>query len=132
MAQETASTAVTPAKFGFKYKVTWGIAALGTSFISGTFAALLTMFGIFVALLTVPAAFAFVCIVSGRYLENPSILWMTFSIVAAASAACAFVFFCAVGLQGLLLNLLPARWFARVSVFVQAALFTVHLVRSLK
>jgi GPH family glycoside/pentoside/hexuronide:cation symporter len=44
MAQETASTAVTPAKFGFKYKVTWGIAALGTSFISGTFAALLTIF----------------------------------------------------------------------------------------
>jgi GPH family glycoside/pentoside/hexuronide:cation symporter len=33
-----------PVKFSFKYKIAWGIAALGTSFISGTFAALLTIF----------------------------------------------------------------------------------------
>lgn len=41
---QISSAARTPAKFGFKYKVAWGIAALGTSFISGTFAALLTIF----------------------------------------------------------------------------------------
>jgi len=43
MTQEPA-TAASPVKFSFKFKVTWGIAALGTSFISGTFAALLTIF----------------------------------------------------------------------------------------
>lgn len=43
MAQAT-PVVQTPAKFGFKYKIAWGIAALGTSFISGTFAALLTIF----------------------------------------------------------------------------------------
>jgi GPH family glycoside/pentoside/hexuronide:cation symporter len=44
MAQASTPAPATPAKFSLKYKVVWGIAALGTSFISGTFAALLTMF----------------------------------------------------------------------------------------
>lgn len=44
MAQATLPTSPTPAKFDLKYKLTWGVAALGTSFISGTFAALLTIF----------------------------------------------------------------------------------------
>ncbi|MHC1740388.1 MAG: MFS transporter [Anaerolineaceae bacterium] len=44
MAHVSETAARTPAKFGLKYKLTWGIAALGTSFISGTFAALLTIF----------------------------------------------------------------------------------------
>ena len=43
MAQAT-TTAPTPAKFSLKYKIVWGIAALGTSFISGTFSALLTIY----------------------------------------------------------------------------------------
>jgi GPH family glycoside/pentoside/hexuronide:cation symporter len=42
MAQATATA--TPAKFSLKYKIVWGVAALGTSFISGTFSALLTIF----------------------------------------------------------------------------------------
>jgi GPH family glycoside/pentoside/hexuronide:cation symporter len=41
---QTATTPASPAKFSFKYKVVWGLAALGTSFISGTFAALLTIY----------------------------------------------------------------------------------------
>jgi len=44
MAQVSATAVHSPAKFSFKYKLTWGIAALGTSFISGTFAALLPIF----------------------------------------------------------------------------------------
>jgi GPH family glycoside/pentoside/hexuronide:cation symporter len=43
MAQATAP-ASSPAKFSLKYKIIWGLAALGTSFISGTFAALLTIY----------------------------------------------------------------------------------------
>lgn len=42
MAQATATA--TPAKFSLKYKIVWGVAALGTSFISGTFSALLTIY----------------------------------------------------------------------------------------
>ncbi len=44
MAQATQTKVPSPAHFSFKYKVVWGIAALGTSFISGTFAALLPIF----------------------------------------------------------------------------------------
>lgn len=44
MAQVSIPATPAPAKFGFKYKVIWGVAALGTSFISGTFSALLTIF----------------------------------------------------------------------------------------
>lgn len=41
---------------------------------------------------------------------------------AATFAASAFVFLFLMGLQGLLLNLLPVKWFQRVSVYVQMAL----------
>jgi len=41
--------------------------------------------------------------------------------LAATFAASAFVFLLAIGLQGLLLNLLPPRWFRRVSVYAQLA-----------
>jgi len=44
MAQASTPAPATPAKFSLGYKLAWGVAALGTSFISGTFAALLTMF----------------------------------------------------------------------------------------
>ena len=44
MVQNTGTVVASPARFSFKYKLTWGIAALGTSFISGTFAALLPIF----------------------------------------------------------------------------------------
>ena len=40
----TQATAHTPVKFNLSYKVVWGIAALGTSLISGTYGALLPIF----------------------------------------------------------------------------------------
>jgi len=46
---------------------------------------------------------------------------------AAASAGCVFVFFSMLALQGLLLNLLPARLFERVSIYAQAILFTANV-----
>lgn len=46
----------------------------------------------------------------------------------ASSLACFFVFFAILALQGVLLNLLPARWFARASVYVQGALAGVFLL----
>ena len=44
MSHHTAPVQATPVKLSFRYKFFWGIAALGTSLISGTFAALLPIF----------------------------------------------------------------------------------------
>jgi hypothetical protein len=45
--------------------------------------------------------------------------------IASSGLGCLFVFFSIVALQGVLLNLLPARWFARVSTWAQALLIAV-------
>jgi hypothetical protein len=45
--------------------------------------------------------------------------------------ACFFVFFAMLALQGVLLNVLPAKLFARVSVYVQGALVGVFLLGGL-
>src|SRR5258706_1728831 len=42
---------------------------------------------------------------------------------AAIAGACLFVFFGLIAMQGILLNVLPSRWFAPVSTAVQAAIF---------
>ncbi len=49
----------------------------------------------------------------------------------ASCLACFSVFFGIVAMQGLLLNLLPARWFARVSIYVQGALIAILLLGGL-
>jgi putative ABC transport system permease protein len=50
---------------------------------------------------------------------------------AASGLACFFTFFAIVALQGVLLNLLPGRWFARVSVYVQGLLVAIFLLAGL-
>jgi predicted permease len=78
-------------------------------------AALLLLFSVYVvALNTVPAGF-FSFVTSGRapYATN----------FAAMAGACTFVFFTLLALQGVLLNVLPARAFGRVSLIVQGAIF---------
>ena len=45
--------------------------------------------------------------------------------IASSGLGCLFVFFGIVALQGVLLNLLPARWFVRVSTWAQALLIAV-------
>jgi putative ABC transport system permease protein len=50
---------------------------------------------------------------------------------AASGLACCFTFFAIVALQGVLLNLLPSRWFARISVYVQGLLVALFLLAGL-
>ncbi len=49
----------------------------------------------------------------------------------ASGLACFFTFFAIVALEGVLLNLLSGRWFARVSVYVQGLLVAVFLLTGL-
>jgi hypothetical protein len=58
----------------------------------------------------------------GRWAIDPSYLAALVAQAAAGIGACAFVFFAMVAIQGLILNLSPARWYARLSVWVQAML----------
>ncbi|MDR3699259.1 MAG: hypothetical protein P4L56_06455 [Candidatus Sulfopaludibacter sp.] len=68
---------------------------------------------------------------TGRWQEHASFLFHMGAQAAASGLACFFVFFGILALQGALLNLLPARWFARVSVYVQGALIAVLLLGGL-
>lgn len=77
--------------------------------------ALLAFFGVYtLALNTVPAAF-FAFVTSGRapYLSN----------FGAMAGGCACVFFTLLAVQGVLLNVLPARAFGRASLILQGAMF---------
>jgi hypothetical protein len=59
---------------------------------------------------------------SGRWAIDPSI-WMALIAQAIAGAgACIFIFFGLVAIQGLILNLAPARWYGRLSLWVQGLL----------
>ena len=91
------------------------------------FGALVIVFAVFAAVLNVPLATVFTSITDGRWHENPSVVVTAFAFAAALIAGCAFVFFSLMGFQGILLNLLPGRLFARVSVYTQAMLFAVSL-----
>ena len=57
---------------------------------------------------------------SGRWAINHSFFAALIAQAAAGMSACALVFFAFMALQGLLLNLAPPRWHARLSVWVQA------------
>ena len=85
-------------------------------------AACVAFAGFVLAMNALPAAW-FAHIIEGRWQQHSfgAQAGMTF---AAATAACVFVFFAMLALQGLLLNLLPPRLFERVSTHVQTALFT--------
>ncbi len=61
----------------------------------------------------------FVSAASGHWQENPSGFANVAAGFAATAGACVFVFFSLVTLQGLLLNILPARLFPRVSLWTQ-------------
>ena len=67
----------------------------------------------------------------GQWQKNPSLLVNIGAQAAASGLGCFFILFAIVALQGLLLNVLHARWFARVSVYVQAALIGVALLAAL-
>ncbi len=91
------------------------------------FTALLLLFGTFVLALTVPPAVLFAVVTSGRWQENSSNLANIAANFSATAGACVFEFFGLLALQGLLLNVLPGRTFARVSLVVQGTLFVATL-----
>ena len=68
----------------------------------------------------------------GRWAIDPSWIAAVFAQAAAGIGACTFVFFALVALQGLLLNLAPARWYARLSVWVQGLLAGAMLLAGLR
>jgi hypothetical protein len=87
------------------------------------FAALVLLFAAFVLSLAGPLAGFFSVSIRGPWQENPSAPVLTLATLASHAGASAFVFFTLLALQGVLLNLVPGRWFLRVSLFVQGALF---------
>src|SRR6266571_962643 len=67
----------------------------------------------------------------GRWQKNPSILVNVGAQAAASGLGCFFVLFAIVAIQGVLLNTLSGRLFARVSVYAQSALIGVFLLAGL-
>jgi len=91
------------------------------------FLALLILIAGVALTLAVPTALLFGIVSSGqagRALPFASNAPATFC---AISGACLSVFFALAGLQGILLNLLPANWFARISTTVQGLVFVLTL-----
>src|SRR4029079_6925696 len=69
---------------------------------------------------------------SGRWAIDPSYFAAVVAQAAAGIGACAFLFFALVALQGLILNIAPARWYARLSIWVQALLAGAMLLTGLR
>ncbi len=87
--------------------------------------ALLIVFTIFVLAMTAVPSVLFAILTNLRQHENPD-MWVTvWADFAAFAGGCCFVFFTLLALQGVMLQLFPARIFARVSLGVQALLFIV-------
>ncbi|MBI4877167.1 MAG: ABC transporter permease [Acidobacteria bacterium] len=91
------------------------------------FLALLLVFAAFTLALNLPPAVSFAVVTAGQWQENPSSLANVAANFCATGGACVFIFFSLLALQGLLLNLLPARMFAAVSQAVQAMLIIATL-----
>jgi hypothetical protein len=87
------------------------------------FAALVLLFAGFALVLCSPLGVMFGACIFGGFQENPSGAVIQLANLAALAGGCAFVFFTLLSIQGLLLNLAPGRWFPRVSLLVQGALF---------
>ncbi len=91
------------------------------------FTALLLMFGALALTLAGPTALLLAAASAGRWRENPSAAVNVAAAFLAIAGGCAFVFFGLMALQGLLLNVLPARWFGSVSTAVQGLVCIVTL-----
>jgi putative ABC transport system permease protein len=85
--------------------------------------ALVLAFAVFVIALNLPWAMMFAAATSGSWGHHSSVLAGIGANFAATGGACVFVFFSLLACQGILLNILPSRAFARASLFVQAAVF---------
>ena len=88
--------------------------------------ALLLVFSGFVAAIVTMPAVAFSVIVAGAW-HFPSAWRVTVACFASMAGGCVFVFLTLLACQGLLLNLLPARAFARASLVMQGVVFVATL-----
>ncbi|HWY68636.1 MAG TPA: hypothetical protein VNX88_08215 [Terriglobales bacterium] len=79
-----------------------------------------------IALLTIPCAFSFASVISGNHDLAPSWQEMAAQVVATFCAGI-FVVFALALLQGLLMNCVPLRWYARVSASMQSLLLVAVL-----
>jgi predicted permease len=87
------------------------------------FASLLLVFVVFVLSLTVLPSVLFSILTNMRQHENPQ-AWISMTAnFAAFAGSCVFVFFTLLAIQGILLQVLSAHTFSRVSIVVQAVLF---------
>jgi putative ABC transport system permease protein len=82
--------------------------------------------GLVIALNLLPGVLAPHQFTSGAEGAPRPLVWM-----AAGGLGCLTMFFCVVALEGLLLNLLPGRWFARASGYAQGALIAMLLFAGL-
>ncbi|HWF45641.1 MAG TPA: hypothetical protein VG168_01440, partial [Bryobacteraceae bacterium] len=85
--------------------------------------ALLLLFIGYVIAANLPWAILFSTAISGTWQENPSTLVLMAATFVTMAAACCFAFSILLALQGVLLNLLPARMFDAVSLWTQGVLF---------
>jgi len=86
------------------------------------FVALMAFAGIFILAVNLAPSFAIPAVMAGGYEDmRPQIP----AILVSCSLAAWFVFFSLVAIQGVLLNVLPVRWFPRVSLALQGTLLTV-------
>src|SRR5262249_14938303 len=77
----------------------------------------------FVLSMNLPWALEFAAATAGHWAHNPAGIEVAAANFAATGGGCAFVFFTLLSVQGILLNLLPVRVFARVSLVLQSAVF---------
>src|SRR5262249_4729484 len=89
------------------------------------FGALIVIFTVFVAAMTIAPSILFSGLITGHWQENPNPLMYVVGNVAALGGGGVFVFFPLLAIQVILLHLFSAHTFARVSLAVQAILFIV-------
>lgn len=90
------------------------------------FGTLLLVFAVFVLSMNLPWALEFGAATAGHWAHDPGIKAAAANF-AGMAGGCVFIFFSLLAVQGILLNLLPVRIFARVSLVVQSAVFILTL-----
>jgi len=95
----------------------------GREIFTAKFGSLLLIFTVYVLAATLPPGALFSVVTSSPWRPNPSAAANALANFAAAAGGSVFVFFSLLALQGILLNTLPVRVFARVSLFLQGVLF---------
>jgi hypothetical protein len=91
---------------------------------AGKLASVAAAFAVFVLAMTAGPSLLFAFVIEGRWQQNPSLLTHIAATFIATGAAAVFVFSGLLALQAVLMNVLPTRMFSRLTVYLQAAVFT--------